>query len=144
MRKEHDGAVIVQQTGSLNAHLQLIADQATRRGLPTVHASRLFAESGGLLAYGPSLSALGYRAASYVDKILKGAKPADLPGSEIGAITIGIVLLSLRNAMIADVLAAATLRAWYARPRRSVSFCPRGCAARSPASEHRRTRRPGR
>jgi len=79
MRKEHDGAVIVQQTGSLNAHLQLIADQATRRGLPTVHASRLFAESGGPLACGPSLSALGYRAASYVDKILKGATPADLP-----------------------------------------------------------------
>jgi len=79
MIKERDGGVIVQQTGSLNAHMPRMADLATRHRLPTVHASRLFAESGGLLAYGPSLSALGYRAATYVDKILKGAKPADLP-----------------------------------------------------------------
>jgi putative tryptophan/tyrosine transport system substrate-binding protein len=77
--KERDGGVIVQQTGSLNAHMRQMADLATRHRLPTVHASRLFAESGGLLAYGPSLSALGYRAATYVDKILKGAKPGDLP-----------------------------------------------------------------
>jgi putative ABC transport system substrate-binding protein len=79
MMKERDGGVIVQQTGSLNAHMRQMADLATRHRLPTVHASRLFAESGGLLAYGPNLSALGYRAATYVDKILKGAKPADLP-----------------------------------------------------------------
>jgi len=79
MTKERDGGVIVQQTGSLNAHMRQMADLATRHRLPTVHASRLFAESGGLLAYGPSLSALGYRAATYVHKILKGAKPADLP-----------------------------------------------------------------
>lgn len=79
MIKERDGGVIVQQTGSLNAHMRQMADLATRHRLPTVHASRLFAESGGLLAYGPSLPALGYRAATYVDKILKGAKPADLP-----------------------------------------------------------------
>jgi putative tryptophan/tyrosine transport system substrate-binding protein len=79
MIKERDGGVIVQQTGSLNAHMRQMADLATRHRLPTVHASRLYAENGGLLAYGPSLSALGYRAATYVDKILKGAKPADLP-----------------------------------------------------------------
>jgi putative tryptophan/tyrosine transport system substrate-binding protein len=79
MIKERDGGVIVQQTGSLNAHMRQMADLAMRHRLPTVHASQLFVESGGLLAYGPSLSALGYRAATYVDKILKGAKPADLP-----------------------------------------------------------------
>jgi ABC-type uncharacterized transport system substrate-binding protein len=50
--------------------MRQMADLATRHRLPTVHASRLFAESGGLLAYGPNLSALGYRAATYVDKIL--------------------------------------------------------------------------
>ena len=79
MIKERDGGVIVQQTGSLNAHMRQMADLAMRHRLPTVHASQLFAESAGLLAYGPTLSALGYRAATYVDKILKGAKPADLP-----------------------------------------------------------------
>ena len=77
--KERDGGVIVQQTQSLNAHLRQIGDLATRHRLASVHASRLYPESGGLMAYGPSLSALGYRAATYVDKILKGAKPADLP-----------------------------------------------------------------
>ena len=77
--QQRDGALIVQQTGSLNAHLRQVADLAARHRLPAVHASRLFAESGGLLGYGPSLAALGYRAATYVDKILKGAKPADLP-----------------------------------------------------------------
>jgi putative tryptophan/tyrosine transport system substrate-binding protein len=79
MVKERDGGVIVQQTGLFQAHIRQMADLATRHRLPTVHASRLFAESGGLLAYGPDMFALGYRAATYVDKILKGAKPADLP-----------------------------------------------------------------
>ena len=79
MIKERDGGVIVQQTGSLNAHMRQMADLATRHRLPTVHSSRLFVESGGLLTYGPDVVALAYRAATYVDKILKGAKPADLP-----------------------------------------------------------------
>jgi putative ABC transport system substrate-binding protein len=79
MIKERDGGVIVQQTQSLNAHMPQLAELATRNRLPSVHASRLYAQNGGLLAYGPSLSTLGYRAATYVDKILKGVKPADLP-----------------------------------------------------------------
>jgi putative ABC transport system substrate-binding protein len=71
--------VIVQQTQSLNGHMRQLAELALRNRLPSVHASRLFAENGHLLAYGPSLWTLGYRAATYVDRILKGAKPADLP-----------------------------------------------------------------
>ena len=47
--------------------------------LPTVVGSREYAEAGGLIAYGPSYSSNFRRAAAYVDKILKGAKPADLP-----------------------------------------------------------------
>jgi putative ABC transport system substrate-binding protein len=47
--------------------------------LPTIDARGLFAEAGGLLAYGPSFVENYRRAATYVDKILKGAKPADLP-----------------------------------------------------------------
>ena len=50
-----------------------------RRRLPTVFGVSQFAEAGGLLAYGPSLADGFRRAALYVDKILKGAKPADLP-----------------------------------------------------------------
>jgi putative ABC transport system substrate-binding protein len=50
-----------------------------QRRLATVHESREFVDAGGLMSYGPNRSDLGRRAATYIDKILKGAKPADLP-----------------------------------------------------------------
>jgi putative ABC transport system substrate-binding protein len=77
--KERPDALIVQQTTSFFFHLQQIADLANSHRLPTVHQTREFVQAGGLLALGPSLFALGARAAWYVDRILKGTKPADLP-----------------------------------------------------------------
>ena len=56
-----------------------IADLAMRDGISSASLVRQFADAGGLMSYGPSLSDLFRRAAGYVDKILKGAKPADLP-----------------------------------------------------------------
>jgi putative ABC transport system substrate-binding protein len=47
--------------------------------LPAIHGIREFVEAGGLISYGASVSDLSRRAATYVDKILRGAKPADLP-----------------------------------------------------------------
>jgi putative tryptophan/tyrosine transport system substrate-binding protein len=47
--------------------------------LPTVHGFREFTVAGGLMSYGPNLPSLFHRAAEYVDKILRGAKPGDLP-----------------------------------------------------------------
>jgi putative ABC transport system substrate-binding protein len=47
--------------------------------VPTIHEWRESAEEGALIAYGPTLEEVGARAASFVDRILKGAKPADLP-----------------------------------------------------------------
>jgi putative ABC transport system substrate-binding protein len=57
----------------------LIIEQATRTRLPTVYPSSAFVEEGGLMAYSQSIPELGRRAASYVDKILRGARPAELP-----------------------------------------------------------------
>jgi putative ABC transport system substrate-binding protein len=54
-------------------------DLAHKNRLPTVYLFREFVDAGGLMAYGPNLADLYRRAATYVDKILKGAKPADLP-----------------------------------------------------------------
>jgi len=56
-----------------------LVDLAAKNRLPTVYAWREYVDAGGLMAYGPNLADLFRRAATYVDKILKGAKPADLP-----------------------------------------------------------------
>ena len=79
IEQERADAVIVQQNLSFTPYLRQIADLAISYGLPTVHPTREFVEAGGLVAYGPSLFALGERAGWYIDRILKGTKPVDLP-----------------------------------------------------------------
>jgi putative ABC transport system substrate-binding protein len=71
-------AVIVQNTSLLTAQAATIAGFAITNRLPTVGAP-LFVEAGGLLAYGPSVEDMYRRAAGYVDRILKGTRPGDLP-----------------------------------------------------------------
>jgi putative ABC transport system substrate-binding protein len=56
-----------------------VASFAQRSRLPSIHGARQYVDNGGLMSYGPSTADLFRRAATYVDKILKGAKPADLP-----------------------------------------------------------------
>jgi len=73
------GALIVQQATALNPLRQRIAELAIEHRLPTMHEVRPFVEVGGLMAYGPSPLERGHRSAAYVDKILKGARPGDLP-----------------------------------------------------------------
>jgi len=73
------GAVLVIPTGLLNNHRKRIADLAINNRLPTMFATGQFMDAGGLMSYGPDYADLHRRAATYVDKILKGTKPADLP-----------------------------------------------------------------
>jgi len=61
------------------ANQAVLIDFAARQRLPAVYAARHFVEAGGLLSYGVLYSNLYYRAASYIDRIVKGAKPAELP-----------------------------------------------------------------
>ena len=72
-------ALVVLTTPVFGIERQRIADLAAKNRLPTVYASRNYVDVGGLMSYGPNFADLHRRAASYVDKILKGAKPSDLP-----------------------------------------------------------------
>jgi ABC-type uncharacterized transport system substrate-binding protein len=78
-RMQRADALVVEIDALMQASSQLIAEVAAKHRLPAIYASREFIEAGGLLAYGVSYPDLYRRAATYVDKILKGAKPADLP-----------------------------------------------------------------
>jgi putative tryptophan/tyrosine transport system substrate-binding protein len=72
-------ALYVCADATINANHARINTLALGARLPTMHGVREYVEAGGLMAYGPNLADLYRRAADYVDKILRGAKPADLP-----------------------------------------------------------------
>jgi ABC-type uncharacterized transport system substrate-binding protein len=73
------GAILILPTALLTAHRKQIGELAINNRLPTMFATSQYMDSGGLMSYGPDHSDLSRRAATYVDKILKGAKPAELP-----------------------------------------------------------------
>ena len=77
--RERPDALFVAPSSENYAQRRLIVDFATSKRLPNVHAFRESVEDGGLISYGVNIADLFRRAAGYVDKILKGAKPADLP-----------------------------------------------------------------
>ena len=77
--KGREEAVLVLGSPVINSQRTLVADLAIKNRLPTIYYSAEMVEAGGLLAYGVNRNDLTRRAAVYVDKILKGAKPAELP-----------------------------------------------------------------
>jgi len=79
MAKERVGALLVLSDVIFNSHRTRLADLAARSRLPAAYGNRESVEGGGLMSYGPGFLDLHRRAATYVDKILKGAKPAELP-----------------------------------------------------------------
>ena len=74
-----NGGLIVTAGGAAQRHRDLIIKLAARHKLPAVYSNRAFVTGGGLISYGPDYVDQFRRAAGYVDRILKGEKPADLP-----------------------------------------------------------------
>ena len=79
MVKQRAQALLVVQDSMFSLYRTQIAEHAAKNGLPSMYGLSASVEAGGLMSYGPNLSHQLRQAARYVDKILKGAKPADLP-----------------------------------------------------------------
>jgi putative ABC transport system substrate-binding protein len=79
LRRERPDALYVVGNPVVALHRQAIVDFAARHRLPAIYTGRAFVDAGGLMSYGPSLREMAHRTAVFVDKILKGAQPADLP-----------------------------------------------------------------
>jgi len=78
-RESTDALFVLAEPLLLDGLRGRIADLAAKHRLPTISNWRMYVDAGGLMSYGPSLHDMHRRAATYVDKLLKGAKPADLP-----------------------------------------------------------------
>jgi putative tryptophan/tyrosine transport system substrate-binding protein len=79
MSEQRSGALIVDNSTFLHTHQSRVIALAAQHRLPAIYPFRNFVDAGGLMCYGISIADLWRRAATYVDKILKGTKPADLP-----------------------------------------------------------------
>jgi putative ABC transport system substrate-binding protein len=90
MKRERAEAVIVAVDGFFIAQRQQIAELALKEHLPSIFSAQEHVEAGGLMSYGQNLTDLYRRAAGYVDKIFKGAKPGDLPIEQPAVFSLAI------------------------------------------------------
>ena len=79
IRRARVGGILLGGSPFFWAHRRRIIEFTAQERLPAIYWDRIYAESGGLMSYGADYADLDRRAASYVDKILRGAKPGDLP-----------------------------------------------------------------
>jgi len=79
MKKNHDQGVVVMSPAFMFVHRKAVIDLAATHRIAAIYELRVFVEPGGLMSYGVNASEMQRRAAVYVDKILKGAKPGELP-----------------------------------------------------------------
>ena len=108
--KTNVNALLVVLSPQVTLYSKTIVDLALKQRLPGMYPTRQFAEEGGLMAYGPLIGDLYRRAARYVDKILKGAKPEDLPVEQPTKFEFIINLKTAKQIGViipADVLARA-------------------------------------
>lgn len=103
-------AIFVMDDGAITKHRAEILDLAAQHALPVVSIYKDFAEAGGLVAYGPNLDTVYRRAAHYVDRILKGARPNDLPVEQPTKLDI-VINLNTARALHLTVPRSVLLRA---------------------------------
>jgi putative ABC transport system substrate-binding protein len=103
-------AVVVFPDGATMAHRRQVAEFAVKHRLPSVFGWREYVEAGGLMAYGPNRRETARRLAVYVDKILKGARPADLPVEQPAKFEF-VINLKTAKALGLDVPPSLLLRA---------------------------------
>jgi putative ABC transport system substrate-binding protein len=106
--RETNGGLVVPVSASSTTHRERIVASAARHRLPAVYGYRYFVAAGGLISYGPDLLGQYKRAAGYVDRILKGEKPADLP---VQAPTKYELVINLKTAKALGLNVPATLLA---------------------------------
>jgi putative ABC transport system substrate-binding protein len=119
VRERTEGLVIVAEA-LLTIHRARIIDYATQRGIPTASYLPEFAQSGSLMAYGPSSTEMLRRAASFVDRILKGAKPGDIPLEQPTTFTLVVNQKSAKGSSC-----RSRRRCWRGRIRSSSDEKPR-------------------
>ena len=103
-----DGLVVIHDT-LMTGYRRQVAAAALKHGLPSICASSPFVEAGGLIAYAPNLPSLFKRAATFVDRILQGAKPADIPIEQPTRFELRI---NLKTAKALGIIIPPTLLAW--------------------------------
>jgi len=103
-----NGGLIVTGSAVAASHRDLIIKLAARHRLPAVYPARYFVNSGGLISYGPDRVEQYHRAAGYIDRILKGEKPADLP---VQAPTKYDLVINLKTARALGIAVPPTLLA---------------------------------
>jgi len=106
--REPHGGLILTASALAAVHRDLIVTLAARHKLPAIYISRFFVASGGLISYGPDFVDQFRRAASYVDRIFRGAKPADLP---VQAPTKYELVINLKTAKALGLTVPQTLLA---------------------------------
>jgi putative ABC transport system substrate-binding protein len=106
--RERDGGVIITASSPSAIHRDLLVSLALKLRLPTVSPFRYFTSNGGLASYGPATNDSYERAASYVDRVLKGERPANLP---VQAPTKYELVINLRTAKAIDLALPQTLLA---------------------------------
>jgi putative ABC transport system substrate-binding protein len=95
--REPNGGIIVTPNGLAIVHRQLIIRTTTRMKLPAIYPFRFFVADGGLISYGPDVVDQYRRAAGYVDRILKGQKPADLPVQQSTKLDLAVNLKAAKQ-----------------------------------------------